>query len=233
MGVLGHGAAVAVRGDLSLVAAAPHVLDVVAYGQHQLVRHQPRAHQVQGELVRHLPHHQPRLVIAVGALEDLPGPDALGVRLVRLDLCHRAGLPAPGVVDEELRVHPEEPVEEVLVRQGAPGDIAHGVQPVGLQLLGVPTAHPPKIREGTVVPQVAAVALLVQLGDAHAVRVRLGVLGPDVHGDLAEVEVGTDARRGGDARGLQHVQNDPLGQLPGREPVGVQVVGHVHQHLVD
>ena len=83
------------------------------------------------------------------------------------------------------------------------------------------------------VPQVAAVALLVQFGDAHAVRVRLGVLGPDVHGDLAEVEVGPDARGGGDARGLQHVLDDPLGQLPGRETVGVQVARHVHQHLVD
>ncbi len=38
---------------------------------------------------------------------------------------------------------------------------------------------------------------------------------------------------GVDAGGVQHVQHDLPGQLPGGELVGGQVVGHVHQHFVD
>ena len=82
-------------------------------------------------------------------------------------------------------------------------------------------------------PQPPPVAPLVQLRDAHPVLVRRHVLGPDVHGHLGQVQVGAHARRGGDAGGLENVQDDRAGQLPGRHVVGVQVVGHVHEHLVD
>ena len=78
-----------------------------------------------------------------------------------------------------------------------------------------------------------SVALLRQLGNADAVLVRRNAFGPDVHGDLAEIEVRPDARRGGDAGGLQHVQNDFHGEVTGAEAVGPQVVGHVHENLVD
>ena len=82
-------------------------------------------------------------------------------------------------------------------------------------------------------PQGAAVAHLVQLRDAHPVLVGLGVLGADVHGHLRQVEVGAHAPGGGDAHGALDVQNHPGGQLLGGEAVGVQVTGHVHEHLVD
>ena len=116
--------------------------------------------------------------------------------------------------------------------QRAAGNVPHGVQTVGLQLFGVTAAYPPEIRERTVVPQVAAVAHLVQLRDTHTICIRLDVFGPNIHGDLAEVEIRADARRGGDAGRLQYILNDLHRQLAGAEFVGVQVVGNVHQHFV-
>ena len=101
--------------------------------------------------------------------------------------------------------------------QGAAGNVAHGIQAVGFQLPGVASPYPPEIGEGPVIPQVAAVAHLIQLRDTHAIRIRLDVFGPDVHGDLAEVEVRADARRSGDAGGFQHVQDDPCSQFTGGE----------------
>ena len=38
----------------------------------------------------------------------------------------------------------------------------------------------------------------------------------DIHGHLAQVQIGADAPRRGDAGGFQHILNDPLGKFIGR-----------------
>ena len=111
MGVLGDGAAIAVRLDLAPVAlpaaGVRQVLDVIAHRQRQLVRHQPLVHQVQCQLVRHFPDHKPGFLIRVGALQDLPRADAFGLRFICLDIGDGTGLPAPGMVNQKLRVDAE------------------------------------------------------------------------------------------------------------------------------
>ncbi len=235
--------AVVVGGDRPLVffpsGRITQVLDVITDGQRELVGHQPFFHQIQGQRVRHLPDDDPGLLRGVGAGEHLARAQAFDAGLVGADLRDGAGLPAPGVVDEQLGVDPEELVEQILVvvvggfSNGAAGDIPHGVQPLGLQLSGVAPAHPPEVGERRVLPQEAAVAHLVQLRDPHPVLVRLYVLRHDVHGHLGEIQVGPDPRRGGDTGGVQHLPDHGHGQLMSRHAVGVQIVGQVHEHLVD
>ena len=58
------------------------------------------------------------------------------------------------------------------------------------------------------------------------------VLGHDVHGHLAQVEVGAYARRGGDARLAQHLVYQLHRQLARRHAVRLEVVGGVDEHLV-
>ena len=115
----------------------------------------------------------------------------------------------------------------------APGHIPHSVHPMGLQLIGIALAHPPEVGEGPVVPEEPPVGHLIQLGDAHSVLVRMDVLGHDVHSHLGQVQIGTHARCGGEAGGFQNVQDDGSGQLPGGHLISVQVVGQIHEHLVD
>ena len=104
---------------------------------------------------------------------------------------------------------------------------------MGLQLGRVALAHPPEVGEGPVTPQQPPVGHFIQLGDAHPVLVRVDVLGHDIHGHLGQVQIGAHTRRGGDAGGFQNIQDDGPGQLPGSHPISVQVVGQVHEHLVD
>ena len=82
-------------------------------------------------------------------------------------------------------------------------------------------------------PQVFPEAALVQFSNPHPVFVGGDVLGRDVHGYLAEKQIGADPRGGGDAGRGEHIQQDGFGQLPGRQPVGVQIVGHIQKYLVD
>lgn len=58
------------------------------------------------------------------------------------------------------------------------------------------------------IPEGAAVAHLVQLRNPDAVAIGGDVLGHDVHGDLAQIQIGADACRGRNAGGRQNIQND-------------------------
>ena len=239
VGVLGDLPAVAVRHGLTVIAAAGRVLDVIAHRQRELVSDQALFQEVQGDGLRHLPNDPSGLLVIIGALQNLAGADTVGLRPVRLDVLHPAGLPAPGVVDEELGVDAEHPVEQLLAvvfagfPEGAAGDVAHGVEAGGFQLPGVALAHPPEVRQGAVIPELFSVTHFIQLGNTDAVLVRRNVLRHDVHGHLAEIEICTDARRGGDAGGSQDIQDHGLRQLTGGHPVGWEVAGDVHHHLVD
>ena len=82
-------------------------------------------------------------------------------------------------------------------------------------------------------PEVFAIAHFVQLRDAHAVSVRLNMLGVDIHSDFREIEVRADTCRGCDARACQHVADDCVGKLPRGHAVGFQVIRRVDKHLVD
>ena len=75
------------------------------------------------------------------------GGQAFIFGFVGLDVRNGAALPAPGVVDEQLRVHPEELIKAVLVTLG---DALHIDDPVVAQPVGCPRSHPPEVGEGLV-----------------------------------------------------------------------------------
>ena len=143
------------------------------------------------------------------------------------------------MVDKQLGIDAEQPVKQLLVVQlvGTPqrtaGNIPHGIQAVLLQLFGVAPPHPPKIGQGAVIPQQAAVGLLGQAGNAHPVAVRLDVFGFDIHRHLAEIEVAADAGGSGNAGFLQHLQDHLHGKFPRGKAVAGKIIGGVDEHLID
>ena len=82
-------------------------------------------------------------------------------------------------------------------------------------------------------PQKFPITLLIQLGNPHAVLVRFHVFRHNIHRHLAKKQVGADACCGRDAGGVQHIENDFPCQLTRGQAVGLQIAGHVHEHLVD
>ena len=59
------------------------------------------------------------------------------------------------------------------------------------------------------------------------------MLGHDVHGNLAQIKVGTDTCRGRDARLLQDMADHRHGQFVCRHAVGQQIRSHIDEDLVD
>ena len=215
------------------------IFDVVPDRERELIGTQALFHKIEHEKVGHLAHDELCLVPVVRLLQHLPGADAVGVRPVGADVRDRAWLPAPGVVNEKLRLHAERFIEQLLVieipalPERAAGNIAHRVHSQRFQPPHRARADTPEIRERPVAPEIAAVAHFVKLRNAHAVTVRRDVLCFNVHCDLAEIEIRPDARRGGDAGRMQHLAQDLPAEVVRRHAVRWQIIGHIHKHLVN
>ena len=201
--------------------------------QDHLVRHQFLLHQVQHQQVRHFADDDASFLETVRAHQHLPAGKTVRRGPVGLDCRDGAGLPAPGVVDEEFRIDTEKPVQDFLSLQGAPRHVAHRVHPVRLQPGGDAPADPPEVRQGPVRPVFLPIGHFVQLGDPDAVLVGRRVLRLDVHRYLRQIQVRGDARRRGDMGGVQHVLDHPPRQFMGGKAVQGQVIGRVDEDLVD
>ena len=166
-------------------------------------------------------------------MQHLSGGEAAALRAVGFDVPDRAGLPAPGVVDEQLGVYAEHAVERLRVRETEARHVAHRIKPAGGEPFGVARAEPPEVRQRLVIPEQLAVAALGQLRNADAVLVRRTLFGPDVHGDLAQIEVRADPRRGGDAGGAEHVLNDAHGKIMRGLMAHAEIHRRVDEDLID
>ena len=129
------------------------------------------------------------------------------------------------MVDQKLSVGAEQAVKQLLVIEiaflshGTSCHIAHGIQPVRLQFFGIAAPDPPEICQWFVFPQQAAIALLIQFGNAHAVFVRRDMLSLHVHRHLGKIQITADARRGGDAGHAQDLQDQLHGKIAGSKVV--------------
>ena len=75
MTVLRHKSAVSILLNLALIPTEAFrildVLNIISYGQSQLIRCKPLFHQLQGQRIRHLTYHDAGFLSTVWALEDL------------------------------------------------------------------------------------------------------------------------------------------------------------------
>ena len=105
-------------------------------------------------------------MVPLRGLKDLPGTDTVRLRPIDFYVGDPAGLPAPGVVDQQLGVDAKQLIEQRLVivfpdlPDGAPGDISHGVDADGLELFGIAFSHPPEVGQRAVHPKLSAVLIL-------------------------------------------------------------------------
>ena len=190
--------------------------------------------QFQRQKLRHLLHYQPRLLEGVGGVEHLSGDNASVLWPIGLDVGHGAGLVAPGMINENLCIHTKHPVELALAGrlEGAVGKFSQGEDAVFFQPSGSSVANAPEVGEGAVVPQLPSEFHLVQHRHPHSPLVGLRPLCQNVHGNLAQEEIGPNAHGGGDAGGLLNLLNDPAAQALGVGSVEGQVGGEVDEHLV-
>ena len=117
--MLGDIPAIRISGDSPMIPTPAfwvlQIFPVISHGQGQLLCDQPLIHQVQSKLIRHFAHDQPGLGKGIRLLQYLAGADAVELRFVSLDVCNGAGLPAPGMVNQQLRIDPKELIQHFLV----------------------------------------------------------------------------------------------------------------------
>ena len=82
-------------------------------------------------------------------------------------------------------------------------------------------------------PKLAPELHLIQLCNADAVLVGRDVFRHNVHCHFAEEKIRADSCGCCDAGCFKHIEDDLHGEVMCRELVSIQVVRHVHEHLVD
>ena len=129
-----------------VTAASLQIIDIIAHSKHYLVGHQRLAHQLQRQRIRHLTQHQKCLRRFIRTMQHLSRAQAADLRPVALHIGNRARLPAPGVVNQKLRIFSEKTVQQLFIIYRAARYITHSIYASGLQLACVATADAPEIR---------------------------------------------------------------------------------------
>ena len=148
------------------------------------------------------------------------------LRLVGLDIRNRTRLTAPRMVDQQFCIHAEHAVQQFFVikfirfSKRAADDIAHCGKSLCLEFFRNPVPDAPEIGQRPVLPERFTIAALGEAGDAHAVFIRLHMLGLDVHGDFGQIQIRADPGGCGDAGCAQNIQNDCPRQFLRRLAVG-------------
>ena len=83
------------------------------------------------------------------------------------------------------------------------------------------------------IPKQLAIAHFVKLGDADTVRVRGNMLGPDIHGDLRQIQIGADACRRGDTGFAQNLEDHFHSQFPRVQPIQRKIICGVDKDFID
>lgn len=145
----------------------------------------------------------------------------------------RAIYGSPGVINEQFCILAEHAVQGFLILHRAPSDIAHGIEAMLIQLTYIAFSHAPEVCKRTVIPQHAAVAHFIQLGDAYVFCIRRDMLRHDIHSHLGQIQVGADAGGCGDAGGTQYVPDNATRQLMSRAAVRCKIRRGIDKNLID
>ena len=137
------------------------------------------------------------------------------------------------MVDEQFRVDSEKPVENIFVHDGHPRNVSHCEHSATPEPFHRPPSDSPEVCQRSVFPVFPAVGHLVQLRNPDTVLVGGTVLRLDVHRNFGKVKVGANSRSSGNACGGQYVTDHPQGQVVGRASVGLEVIRHVNEDLVN
>ena len=137
------------------------------------------------------------------------------------------------MVDEKLRIHTKEFVEQSFTLHGTESYVAHGVHAILSEFVCYAFAYTPELGDGGIVPKLFAVTPLIEFCNAHAILISRSLLCHDVHGYLAEVEVCADTGCRCYPCVFQYIANHGHCQFVCRHPVRIKVSRHVHEDLVN
>ena len=182
-------------------------------------------HKIETHEIHHFFDDEPSLLEGIVTAQNLSAGKAVCAGTVVFDIGNGDGFPAPRMVDQKLRVHPEQFIQQVFIRAG---NIAHGADAEGVEPSGGAGTHAPEVREGLVGPEGFAVAFLREFADKI-----IGVFGGDIQCNFRQIQVGAYAAGGAYAGLFIDILHDPEAELSGGEPVEREIIRHIHESLVD
>ena len=137
------------------------------------------------------------------------------------------------MINDELGIDAESFVQLSFVSLAQPRHIPHGEASECFESPRDSRSDAPEIRERSVTPEELPICIFIQLRDTHAVFVSRDVLRHDIHRDLCEIKVRSDACRGCDSCFRQDFPDHGDRQLMGSHVIRVQIGSYVQKAFVD
>ena len=161
--------------------------------------------QIQGKLLRHLPHNYFCFFKSIGLMKHLAASKTLCFRLVVLNILHSNRLKAPGMINQNLCINSKLFKKQPGIFQRGSGNIPHCADKIFIQSASRCPPHPPEISKRLMIPELAAKSHNIKLSNTHAVLVCRNMLCNNIHGGLAQKEIGSNTGRGSNSRFVQHL----------------------------
>ena len=83
------------------------------------------------------------------------------------------------------------------------------------------------------IPQKFPVTDLIQFGDPDTVFIRLHMFGYDVHGNLTQIQIGSDSGCGSQPLFLENLHCNFGRQFSRCHAIGFQILCHIQEHLIN
>ena len=231
MSVHGSCSPIAVLGNLARVFPAA-VFPVITERKRKLRGDKALSRKLHRQCVRHFLYDKPRFFTIIRALKYLTAAYAVRRRTITLDVAHRAGFIAPGVVDKKLCVHPKQFVQRRIILKRTPRHITHCEHSVFGEFFRITAAYSPEIRNRRMLPEQLSVAFFVKLRNPRSVLVRGHFLRDYIHCNLRKIHISADARSRRYSRGNVNIaHNLPCKLMRGRFSRG-KIIRRVNKNLV-
>ena len=189
--------------------------------------------QIQGKLLRHLPHNYFCFFKSIGLMKHLAASKTLCFRLVVLDILHSNRLKAPGMINQNLCINSKLFKKQPGIFQRGSSNIPHCADKIFIQSASRCPSHPPEVSQRLMIPELPAKAHNIKLSNANSILVRRNMLCNNIHGSLTQKEVGSNSGRCGNSGFVQHLANYLNRKLMGTHLIKWQVRCRINKNFIN
>ena len=137
------------------------------------------------------------------------------------------------MINENFRIDSKFFEQHLFLRKACPRKFSHRMDSVLSQFPYCTGPDLPEISQWLMIPKQIPEGLFIEGSNPYTVWIRSSVLGDDIHGEFAQIQIGPDPGGCSNSGGIKYLADDCFCQIIGRHPVMCQIGSNIHKHLIN